>query len=273
MDGFSRDLLVPKDPDFKDIPLDFKDIPLQIATDDRYMPHFENCIGAIDGTHIAITVPEEDQLRYRGRKGIPTTNVLVVCDFDLLFTYVLTDWEGSAHDSRIFLDAINNPTLNFPKPPRGKYYLVDKGYPERDGYLTPYPKIRYHQSEFGGAHPRGAQEVFNRPHSSLRSCIERAFGVLKARWKILQKMPRYSLMDQNKIICSCFALHNYIRRSSIGDPGFRFLDEDPEFIPPDVFEDVERNATQNDMNNRTQEMRVIRSSITSSLMQAKRTRN
>ncbi|CAH9121683.1 unnamed protein product, partial [Cuscuta epithymum] len=97
MDGFSRDLLVPKDPDFKDI-------PPQIANDDRYMPHFKNCIGAIDGTHIAITVPEEDQLRYRGRKGIPTTNVLAVCDFDLLFTYVLTGWEGSAHDSRIFLD-------------------------------------------------------------------------------------------------------------------------------------------------------------------------
>ncbi|CAH9137098.1 unnamed protein product, partial [Cuscuta epithymum] len=61
----------------------------------------------------------------------------------------------------------------------GKYYLVDKGYPERDGYLTPYPKTRYHQSEFRGANPRGVQEIFNRAHSSLRSCIERAFGVLK----------------------------------------------------------------------------------------------
>ena len=80
---------------------------------------YQDCIGAIDGTHITVTIPEEDQLRYRGRKGIPTTNVLAACDFDLLFTYVLTGWEGSAHDARIFLDAISNPRLNFPKPPLG----------------------------------------------------------------------------------------------------------------------------------------------------------
>ena len=80
---------------------------------------YQDCIGAIDGTHITVTVPEEDQLRYRGRKGIPTTNILAACDFDLLFTYVLTGWEGSAHDARIFLDTISNPRLNFPKPPLG----------------------------------------------------------------------------------------------------------------------------------------------------------
>lgn len=45
--------------------------------------------------------------------------MLAVCDFDLLFTYVLVGWEGSAHDSRIFLDAITDPKLKFPKPPEG----------------------------------------------------------------------------------------------------------------------------------------------------------
>ncbi|XP_057251338.1 uncharacterized protein LOC130591684 [Beta vulgaris subsp. vulgaris] len=112
---------------------------------------------------------------------------MAACDFDLLFTYVLTGWEGSAHDSRIFLDTIGNESLNFPKPPLGKYYLVDKGYLEREGYLTPYHKTRYHQSEFRGANPRGPREIFNRAHSSLRSCIEREFDILKARWKILGK--------------------------------------------------------------------------------------
>ncbi|XP_065864617.1 protein ALP1-like [Euphorbia lathyris] len=174
MDGLSRDILKPRDPGFKEI-------PPQIANDNRYMPHFKNCIGAIDGTHINVIITEEDQLRYRGRKGTPTLNVMAACDFDLFFTYVLTGWEESAHDSRIFQDTISNPSLNFPKPPPGKYYLVDKGYPEREGYLTLYHKIRYHQSEFRGANPKGSQEIFNRAHSSLRSCIERAFGILKAR--------------------------------------------------------------------------------------------
>ena len=60
---------------------------------------FKDCIGALDGTHIALTVLEDDQMHYRGRKGIPTINVLAVCDFDLQFIYILIGWEGSAHDA------------------------------------------------------------------------------------------------------------------------------------------------------------------------------
>ncbi|CAO2838181.1 unnamed protein product [Amaranthus hypochondriacus] len=144
MDGLSRDIIKPRDPEFNEV-------PTQIRNDAKYMPHFKDCIGAIDGTHIDVIIREENQLRYRGRKGTPTINVLAVCDFDLLFTYVLSGWEGSTHDSRIFLDKIGNPSLNFPIPLLGKYYLVDKGYPERQGFLTPYHKIRYHASEFRGA--------------------------------------------------------------------------------------------------------------------------
>ncbi|KNA09332.1 hypothetical protein SOVF_154580 [Spinacia oleracea] len=65
MDGLSRDILRPRDPEFKEI-------PSQIVDDTRYMPHFKDCIGAIDGTHIDVIIAEEDQLRYRGRKGTPT---------------------------------------------------------------------------------------------------------------------------------------------------------------------------------------------------------
>ncbi|XP_056696268.1 uncharacterized protein [Spinacia oleracea] len=265
MDGMSRDILVPRD-------RDFKEVPQKLANDARYMPYFKDCIGGIDGTHISIIVPEEDQIRYRGRKGIPTTNVLAVCDFDLLFTYVLTGWEGSAHDSRIFLDTIGDPRLKFPKPPEGKYYVVDKGYPERKGYLTPYPKTRYHLSEYRGANPRGIKEVFNRAHSSLRSCIERSFGVLKARWKILDKVPMYSFKDQNRIICSCFALHNYIRRSSIGDPAFRLVDRDPNFIPPEGIEDVETSVPPCVQESSTREMTTVRDNIAACLLEARRLR-
>ncbi|KAL6343447.1 hypothetical protein AAG906_024812 [Vitis piasezkii] len=31
----------------------------------------------------------------------------------------------SAHDARVFLEALRRPELGFPHPPRGKYYLVD----------------------------------------------------------------------------------------------------------------------------------------------------
>ncbi|XP_058747077.1 uncharacterized protein LOC131620071 [Vicia villosa] len=102
----------------------------------------EDCIGYIDGTHIAACILEADQMRYRGRKGISTFNVMTCCDFDMCFTFISVVWEGSAHDTRVFFHAINTPVLNFPKPPEGRYYLVNKRYPDREGYLVPYPKIR-----------------------------------------------------------------------------------------------------------------------------------
>ncbi|KAL6559442.1 hypothetical protein OROGR_004559 [Orobanche gracilis] len=132
IDGLPTDILRPKDPEFREI-------PSQVVNDARYMPHFKDCIGAIDGAHIDDIICEEDQLRYRGRKGTPTINVLA---------FGICGWEGSAHDSRFFIDAISDPSLNFPLPPFGKYYFAYKGYPKREWYLTSYQKTRYHQSEF-----------------------------------------------------------------------------------------------------------------------------
>ncbi|MBA0692975.1 hypothetical protein Goari_010495, partial [Gossypium aridum] len=109
MDDLLRDIIRPKY-------LEFKEIPSQIANGTKYLSHFKDCIGAIDDTHIDVMIHKENQLCYKGRKETPTVNVLAVYDFDLLFTYVLSGWEGLAHDSHIFLDTIGNPSITFPKP-------------------------------------------------------------------------------------------------------------------------------------------------------------
>ena len=44
---------------------------------------------------------------------------MATCDFDMCFTFVSAGWEGSAHDARVFLHAIQTPELNFPNPPEG----------------------------------------------------------------------------------------------------------------------------------------------------------
>jgi hypothetical protein len=64
----------------------------------------------------------------------------------------------------------------------GKYYLIDAGYPLRIGYLTPYKGEKYHLPDFRRS-GRGnkIEERFNYVHSSLRSVIERTFGVWKNR--------------------------------------------------------------------------------------------
>ncbi|RZB80839.1 hypothetical protein D0Y65_030527 [Glycine soja] len=143
-------------------------------------------------------------------------------------------WEGSAHDTKIFMEALRNPALHFPHPPQGKYYLVDSGYPTFMGFLGPYKKTRYHLPQFRiGPRIRRRVEVFNYYHSSLRSTIERAFGLCKARWKILGNMPPFALMTQNQIIDACMAIHNFIQRNDKSGGEFDSLDEDNEDIDSD----------------------------------------
>ena len=108
---------------------------------------------------------------------------------------------------------------------------MDKGYPDRNGYLTLYPKLRYHQSQFQNEHPRNAQAAFNRAHSSLRSCIGRSFGVLKQKWKMLNRMQKFIVETQIQIIVVTFALHNYIRINESIDPIIQVPEQYPNFIP------------------------------------------
>ena len=65
----------------------------------------QDCVGAIDGTHVRASMPPEIQGRFRGHKDGTTQNVLAAISFDLKFNYVLAGWEGSAHDSHVLNDA------------------------------------------------------------------------------------------------------------------------------------------------------------------------
>ncbi|KAL6614646.1 hypothetical protein ACP70R_036916 [Stipagrostis hirtigluma subsp. patula] len=196
--SFSRTILRPKDPTFSSVHHKLK----------KYSPYFDGCIGAIDGTHIPVTVLEPAHDDFINRKGFTSQNVLAVCDMDMRFTFVATGKRGGVHDAALLKEAMRRAD-NFPHPPQGKYYLVDSGYPLRKGYLAPYRKNRYHLSEFEEKGPQNLSEIFNYHHSSLRTVVERAFGVLKNKWPILKGIPLYSEDKQSKIILACFALHNF----------------------------------------------------------------
>jgi hypothetical protein len=58
----------------------------------------------------------------------------------------------------------------------------------------PYHGVRYHLKEFQGTRqPENPKELFNHRHSSLRTSIERAFGTLKNRFKILTSQSFFRL--------------------------------------------------------------------------------
>ncbi|WVZ71421.1 hypothetical protein U9M48_020011 [Paspalum notatum var. saurae] len=220
----SVDIVKPKDPEFKEVHLRLKS--------SRFSPYFDNCIGAIDGTHVPVIVPASKVLQHVGRHGYTTQNVLAICDFDMRFTFAVAGWPGSAHDMRVFNDAIRKYGDKFPHPPPGKFYLVDSGYPNRPGYLALYRGTKYHIPEYRqGSGPSGKKEVFNYLHSSLRNVIERSFGVLKMKWRILLKLPSYPMRKQSKIILACMAVHNFIRESALSDEDFERCDLDENYMP------------------------------------------
>jgi DDE superfamily endonuclease len=122
------------------------EIPTAISSNPKFYPFFSNCIGALDGTHIAAKVPADKAAAFRNRKGYLSQNVLACCDFDkLVFTFVLAGWEGSSHDGKV-LEAAFNMQFNIPN---GKYYLGDAGYGLAPYCLTPYRGVRYHLREWG----------------------------------------------------------------------------------------------------------------------------
>ncbi|KAK9998947.1 hypothetical protein SO802_018550 [Lithocarpus litseifolius] len=125
----------------------------------------QDCIGAIDGTHVRASMPPEIQGRFRGRKDGTTQNVLAAISFDLKFTYVLARWEGSAHDSRVLNDAFAR--LGGFSILEGKYYLGDAGCGNKNGILSPYRSVRYHLKEFSDHPSENEHELLNLCHSSL----------------------------------------------------------------------------------------------------------
>ncbi|GJX04185.1 ALP1-like protein [Tanacetum coccineum] len=152
------------------------------------------CLGALEGTLVKVTPPSGEKSKYRTRKGCISTNVLGVCCPNMQFIYVLPGWEGSAHDGRVLRvlrDAISRPQGL--RVPNGSYYLVDAGYYNAKGFLSPYRGQRYHLKEFDGHRPETTQEYFNMKHSNARNVIERCFGLLKGRWKILASPSFFSI--------------------------------------------------------------------------------
>ncbi|GJW77713.1 putative nuclease HARBI1, partial [Tanacetum coccineum] len=64
----------------------------------------------------------------RGR-GDCYQNVLAICDFNMIFTYIVAEWEGTAHDARILNEALDDPIYEFP-------------FRHTRGFMAPYRNVR-----------------------------------------------------------------------------------------------------------------------------------
>ncbi|KAI3447131.1 hypothetical protein Pfo_003796 [Paulownia fortunei] len=200
----------------------FEQISSYIRNNPKYWPHFKGCIGAIDGTHVYAIIPTNEQLAYYGRKG----------------------WEGIAHNSRIFNEAIHRPTLKFPMPSTGEYYVVDVRYPNMPGFLAPYKGTRYHLEEF----ERGSRQ------------------------SIKVSMAKFFFETQRLIVVASMALHNYIRQEAIIDEKFKRYDEDENYFSDNEetevdLEEYDDESYETVNEQQSQEMAIVRDVIADSIYQ------
>jgi len=148
-------------------------------------------IGALDGTMIRIMrPPKQIDQPYICRKGYPAINCFAACDNRGRFVYFSANFPGSCHDSYILRYSNINPntriirrTKFFQKMESGYLdgvFLGDSAYPLRRWLFTP---VRRPADDIEAA--------YNNRQSSARMVIEKAFGVLKMRWRCLHCELRF----------------------------------------------------------------------------------
>ena len=193
------------------------------ATAIQHFKEFADCripqvMGALDGTHIEIEAPPtESKVDYFSRKQKYTVNTQAVIGANLMFLHVATGFPGSIHDARmcratsVFQEAENGQILATPTDVINGYavrplILGDSAYPCTNWILKPFNfNLNLTQD----------QKKYNRKVSASRSTIERAFGLLKVRWRCLLKRMDDRLENVPKIIITCCVLHNICQK--VGD--------------------------------------------------------
>ncbi|KAK3866822.1 hypothetical protein Pcinc_027669 [Petrolisthes cinctipes] len=154
------------------------------------------CIGCIDGILIPIRNPGGmDSELYRCHKDFHAINIMAVCSASLMFTALVGNWPGSAHDSRIFNESVLCHQLQ-----QGHY----------QGYLlgdSAYPCRRYIQTPISSP-STDKERNYNASHLKTWSCIERAFSILKSRFAVLTTPIRTEMATTHNLIIATFVLHN-----------------------------------------------------------------
>ncbi|XP_025158650.1 protein ANTAGONIST OF LIKE HETEROCHROMATIN PROTEIN 1 [Harpegnathos saltator] len=161
-----------------------------------------NIIGAIDGTHISIKKPYKDCLSYKTYKKNYAVILQAVCDSEMAFLDCFAGYPGSVGDIRVFRnfdlwsEVQTNRLLYFPNE---EYIIGDKAYPILHWCISGF---RDH------GNLTAAQKRFNDVLSKVRQVIERAFALLKGRFRRLKYLDMNRIDIISFVIIACTVLHN-----------------------------------------------------------------
>ena len=169
------------------------------------------CVGAVDGSHIPITAPRHGRTSYRNRKGFYSVVLQGCVNFSGKFIDTCAGFPGRAHDSRVYRNSSLSERIGseqaFPSMFRKRiqdcfvypYILGDAAYGLQVHLMKGYT----------GAGLSIEQEWFGFKLSAARMTVERSFGRLKGRWRILQVPSTFGkILSLCRMITACCVLHN-----------------------------------------------------------------
>ena len=190
---------------------DWKEIANEFA--ERW--NFSNCIGAMDGKHIAIRPPPNTGSYYFNYKGFFSIVLLAVVDADYQFTYIDVGCNGRISDGGVFKNcslnrALEENTLNIPSNCQlpgtdvcVPYALVaDDAFPLKRYILKPYSQRNLTRTK----------QIFNYRLSRARRIVENAFGVLANRFRIFMHPIAVESSKIEVIVMVTVSLHNFLRK-------------------------------------------------------------
>ncbi|XP_044170798.1 protein ALP1-like, partial [Acropora millepora] len=116
----------------------------------------------------------------------------------------------SAHDARVLRKSniyqeaeqgniLQAPRVDIDGNDIGPYLVGDSPYPLTPWLIKPFPEGTNDPDE----------KTFHKKLSRARVVVERAFGILKGHWRVLQKRLDSSLNFAIKTTIACIVLHNF----------------------------------------------------------------
>ena len=153
--------------------------------------NFPNCLGALDGKHIAIECPGYSGSQYYNYKGLFSIVLMAMCDANCCFTLFDVGNYGRENDAQIFNNsdmgkAFLANEINIPAPTiidghELPYVIVsDEIFALKPWLMKPYP----------GKGLTEEQAIYNYRLSRCRRTRENSFGILSARWRLFRRLIR-----------------------------------------------------------------------------------
>ena len=178
--------------------------------------HFPQIAGAIDGSHIEIRAPPDNHEDYYNQKQFYSLVLQGAVDSKLLFRHISVGYPGSVHDLRVLRlsgladlvekgQILKSPTKIIQGVEVRPMLAGDSPYPLPVWLLKPF-------STRGNILRQ--EKKINEKFSAMRAVVERAFRMLKGRWRILSKKTEQHYKSVSRTITAACVLHNFCQMQS-----------------------------------------------------------